>query len=137
MLAPILAAVLLLGPPSGPVQVDVGRAEWGKMPPLKRVDRRLPTPDMVGRVEKMLASGECVLPRQRPEKFDITVPYAVQVDPDGRPRRVVVAEAGCPALETYVGRLILAMAARGDFKPTGETRTRWFASALNFNLKQR
>ncbi|HEX8225510.1 MAG TPA: hypothetical protein VF605_16980 [Allosphingosinicella sp.] len=137
MFAPILAAAMLLGPAAGPIQVDVGRADWGKMPPLKAVRRALPTPAMVGRVEEMLASGQCTLPRQRADKFDITIPYAVQVDPDGRARRVVVAEAGCPVLETYAGGLILAMAARGDFKPTGEAKARWFASALNFNLKRR
>ena len=137
MFAPILAAAMLLGPASGPIQVDVGRADWDKLPPLKAVHRPLPTPDMVGRVQEMLASGQCILPRQRAERFDITIPYAVQVDPDGRARRAVVAEAGCPVLETYVGRLILAMADRGDFKPTGDAKTRWFASALNFNLKTR
>jgi hypothetical protein len=137
MIGPIIAAAMLLGPAAGPIQVDVGRADWDKMPRLKAVRRPLPTPDMVGRVQEMLASGQCVLPRQRAEKFDITIPYAVQVDPDGRARRAVVAETGCPILETYVGRLILAMGEQGDFKPTGEAKARWFASALNFNLKNR
>lgn len=134
MFGTILAAAMLLGPSASAFQVDVGRADWNAMPRLKAVKRQLPTPDMVGRVQQMLASGQCTLPRQRAERFDITIPYAVLIDPDGRARRAVVAEAGCPVLETYVGELILAMANKGDFKPTGAPKARWFASALNFNL---
>ncbi|HEX8574246.1 MAG TPA: hypothetical protein VF759_16010 [Allosphingosinicella sp.] len=134
MLGPI-AAAMLLGVSSGPVQVDVGRADWNGMPRLKRAARQLPTPAMVARVEQMLATRACTFPRQNARKFDITVPYAVLVEPEGRARRVVVADSGCPALETYVGQLILGMARDGDFKATGEAKARWYSSALNFNLK--
>src|SRR5687768_5818368 len=130
MLGPILAAAMLLAPAAAPFQIDVGRADWNALPPLKAVHRDMPSPAMVGRVQEMLASGECTLPNQRARKFDITVPYAVLVDPEGRPQRAVVADAGCPALETYVGRIILTMADKGDFKPTDEARARWFASAV-------
>ncbi|HEU0099412.1 MAG TPA: hypothetical protein VFQ67_11640 [Allosphingosinicella sp.] len=134
MLGPILAAAMLLGPAAEAFPIDVGRADWNALPALKAVQREMPTPRMVGRVQEMLASGQCTLPNQRAGKFDITVPYAVLVDPDGRVQRAVVADAGCPALETYVGRIILTMAEKGDFQPTGEVRTRWFASTFNFNL---
>jgi hypothetical protein len=130
-----IAAAMLLGASTGPVQVDVGKADWNAMPALKAVERDMPTPAMVGRVQTMLASGKCNLPRQTSRRFDITVPYAVLVEPEGQARRVVVAETGCPMLETYVGVLVLGMAEQGDFKPTGESKARWYASALNFNLR--
>jgi hypothetical protein len=134
-MASILAAALLLGSAAPGVQVDVGRANWRTMPPLKAARRDLPTPDMVGRVQDMLASGQCRLEGQTPHRFDVTIPYAVLVQPDGQLQRVVVGESGCTALETYVGEVVLAMAGAGDFKPTGEPGARWFSGAVNFNLQ--
>ncbi|HYD36898.1 MAG TPA: hypothetical protein VEA60_04755, partial [Allosphingosinicella sp.] len=122
MPGPIFAA-LLLATAGGPVQVDVGRADWDSMPPLK-VERRLPTADMVGQVERILLSGECSLAGQTARRFDITVPYAVLVEPDGGARRVVVAETGCAPLESYVGLVVLTMADAGDFRSSGEAKAR-------------
>jgi hypothetical protein len=134
MMEPILAALLLAS--AGPaIQVDVGRANWNAMLPLRAEQRDLPTPEMVGRVQEMLSSGECRLAGQTPRRFDLTIPFAVLVEPDGRPQRIVIAESGCAALETYVGRVVLAMAGAGDFKRTGQPSARWFASAVNFNLR--
>ena len=90
---------------------------------------------MVQHVQRMLERGECDLRGQSKRRFDIDVPYAVLVQPDGTAKRVVVSELGCPALETYVGLLVLEMARIGDFKSTGEPRPRWFASRLNFTLE--
>ncbi len=134
MLGPISTA-LLLASVSGPIQVDVGRANWTALPPLRAVERVIPSPDMVDRVETMLESGSCKIPGQSAKKFDITIPYAVLVEPDGQARRVVVAESGCPELETFVGVIVTAMAREGDFRPTREAKARWFASELNFNLQ--
>ena len=128
-----LVAALLLGSASGPVQVDVGRADWSRMPALNTVERQLPTPSMVGDVERMLVSGQCTLAGQTSRKFDITVPYAVLVEPDGSARHVVVAETGCAPLESYVGLVVLTMADAGDFRSAGQAKPRWYASALNFN----
>jgi hypothetical protein len=134
MLGPI-ATTLLLASVSGPIQVDVGRANWSTLPPLRAVQRVLPSPDMVDRVETMLETGTCKLEGQTAKKFDITIPYAVLLEPDGKAKRVVVAETGCAELETYVGVIVTAMAREGDFQPTREAKARWFASELNFNLQ--
>ena len=130
MLGAIFAA-LLLGTSTGPIQVDVGRADWDKMPPLK-VERRLPTAAMVGQVEKILLNGGCRFEGQTARQFDITVPYAVLVEPDGGARRVVVGETGCAPLESYVGLVVLTMADEGDFRSSGQSTARWYASELNF-----
>ena len=127
-----IIATLLLGAASGPVQVDVGRADWSSMPALETVERQLPTPAMVGDVEKMLVSGQCALKGQTSRRFDITVPYAVLVEPDGSARHVVVAETGCAPLESYVGMVVLTLAEAGDFRPSGQSKARWYASELNF-----
>jgi hypothetical protein len=131
MLGSIVAA-LLLASASGPVQVDVGHADWSNMPALNAVERRLPTPNMVGDVEKMLSTGQCSLKGQNARQFDITIPYAVLVEPDGSARHVVVAETGCAPLEAYVGMVVLTLAEQGDFRPSGGAKARWYASELNF-----
>lgn len=130
-----IAAAMLLSSVSGPLQVDVGRANWAALPPLDTAERVMPSPEMVDRVETMLESGACTIRGQSAKKFDITIPYAVLVEPDGSASRVVVAETGCAELETYVGVIVSAMAGAGDFRPTREAKARWFASELNFNLQ--
>jgi hypothetical protein len=123
--------------PSAPaeIQVDVGKGNFASLPPLQAVDRRLPSPGMVERVEKMLSAGTCSLPGQSAAQFDITVPYAVQVQPDGSASRVIVSEVGCPALESYVGLLVLERARQGDFAPSKAAQTRWYGDDINFNLR--
>ena len=134
MLGPI-AALMLLTSVGEPIRVDVGRADWSALPPLKATRRPLPTRDMVDRVQRMIETESCKLPGQKAKRFDITIPYAVLVSPDGKASRAVVAETGCAELETFVGIIVAAMAREGDFRPTRETKARWFASELNFSLQ--
>ena len=131
MLGSIVAA-MLLGTSPGPIQVDVGRVKWDALPALHAVDRRLPPPAMEGQVERILQSGKCSISGQTARRFDITVPYAVLVEPDGTARRVVVGETGCAPLESYVGLVVLTMAEEGDFRPSGQSKARWYASELSF-----
>jgi hypothetical protein len=134
MINALISAALLAGAPTG-IQVDVGQIKRNALPELKTTDRPLPTPTMVEDVEKMLASGKCRFSGQSPTRFDITVPYAVMVEPDGTSRRVVVQETGCKPLEAYVGLLVLEMARQGDFAKSAGPKTRWYASEINFNLQ--
>jgi hypothetical protein len=135
MVAFFLIPAMMLSAAATEVRVDVGRANWDALPQLEATDRRLPYETMVERVEQMLKSGECSVLGQQPERFDITVPYAVLVEPDGSASRVVVAESGCAPLESYVGRLVHERARLGDFKRSGADRTRWYASKINFTLQ--
>jgi hypothetical protein len=135
MLSSVLAAAFLMGSPAPELQVDVGRVDWAALPPLRAVERAWPTADMVAKVEKMLGERNCSIPGQSQSRFDINVPYAVQVNPDGSATRVVVGEMGCPALESYVGLVVLELARRGDFRASGANNTKWYASTLNFNLR--
>ena len=133
MINALMAAVLMAGAAPA-IQVDVGRIDPRALPALKAKDRLLPTPVMVGDVERMLADGKCRFDGQSPTRFDITVPYAVLVDPDGKTRHVVVQDSGCQPLETYVGLLVLELARQGDFALSAGPKPRWYASELNFNL---
>ena len=131
----LIGLALLLGAPAATMQIDVGTGNWAALPTLKAEGVRLPTPDMVTRMERLLADGECRFDGQSRRRFDITVPYAVLVEPSGRARRAIIAQTGCPALEAYVGGVVLKLAQRGDFDPTGESEARWYSSEVNFNLQ--
>ncbi|HEY1606258.1 MAG TPA: hypothetical protein VGF77_11760 [Allosphingosinicella sp.] len=133
MLVSIFAAALLATAPTSELKVDVGHADWRALPALKQVNRALPTPEMVQKVEQMLVSGDCHIRGQSPARFDITVPYAVQVNPDGTASHVVVGEMGCPALESYAGLIVLELARQGDFHASAAGEPKWYASSLNFN----
>jgi hypothetical protein len=135
MISNIAAALLLANAPAAGLTVDVGRVNLSALPQLARSERALPTSDMVGRVEKMLRSDSCRIPGQRSSRFDIDVPYAVLVQPDGSASRVVVGEVGCAELESYVGLIILELARLGDFAETGEKKAKWYGAKLNFNLQ--
>lgn len=134
MLGPI-GAVVLLASASQPLQIDVGNANWSAFPPLRAKERPLPTRDMVDKVETILETGRCKIAGQSARRFNITIPYAVLVEPDGQARRAVIGGTGCAELETLVGAVVMAMAREGDFTPTREAKARWFASEINFSLQ--
>ena len=116
------------------IQVDVGRANWSAFPEPRRAERELPVAAMVAEVETILRERQCEIPGQSADQFNITIPYLVLLEPNGSASRVVVADFGCPPLETYVGLLVGALARDGTFRPTGDSRARWYGSNFNFNL---
>jgi hypothetical protein len=116
------------------VQIDVGQAQWADFPDLRPAPRNLPTGAMLTRVENILKDRECEMRGQSHRRFDITVPWLVQVEPDGRLTRLVVADMGCRPLEVYVATLVVALAQRGDIRPPAAPEQRLYASEFNFNL---
>jgi hypothetical protein len=131
----IAAALGLLASAAGAQTVDVGRADWKALPPLRVSNEALPMSRLVDRIEEMLRTRECRLPGQSDRRFDITVPYAVHLNPDGTTDHVVVAEMGCPPLETMVGRLVIERSKLGYLVPSGESRPRWYGDELSFVLQ--
>ena len=94
----------------------------------------MPSPEMVDRVETMLESGACTIRGQSAKKFDITIPYAVLVEPDGSARRVVVAETGCAESRPMWSHR-LGDGPRGRFPADPRGEGALVASELNFNLQ--
>jgi hypothetical protein len=135
----MLAALLLsvLQPAAAPavnVDVDVGRFDPADFPELIRLDRRMPEDEMHRRVEAMIADGRCRLEGATARRFNIVVPFAILMKPDGTPQEVVVHEAGCEALETLVGQILLAQLRRGDYRPQHRQGERWYVSELGFAM---
>ena len=116
------------------VRIDIGRIDWMQFPLLTPEPRNLPMGAMLDRVETLLRERECVMRGQDYRRFDITVPWVVQVEPDGRVSRLVIADVGCRPLETFVAELVKTLANRGDIRPPAAPETVWYGSEFNFNL---
>jgi len=123
-----------VAPPRIDVAVDVGLFEPEDFPEVVRLERYMPHGEMVARVEQMIADGRCTLTGVTARRFNIVVPYALLLEPDGTPNSVVVRESGCAALETLVGQIILAQLERGDYVPSHEEGERWYVSEVAFAL---
>jgi hypothetical protein len=135
MLAALLFAVMQATPaPAADIDVDVGRFDPSEFPELIRLDRRMPEDEMVRRVEAMISDGRCTIEGATDRRFNIVVPFAILMDADGTPDSVVVHEAGCAALETLVGQIVLAQLERGDYRPQHREGQRWYVSELGFAL---
>ncbi len=136
----LIAALLLalLQPPGPPprinIDVDVGVFEPEDFPEVVRLERYLPHGEMVARVERMVADGRCTLAGVTARRFNIVVPYAILMEPDGTPNSVVVRESGCADLETLVGQIILAQLERGDYVPSHAEGEQWYVSEVAFAL---
>ncbi|HVJ01791.1 MAG TPA: hypothetical protein VM662_06375 [Sphingomonas sp.] len=131
----VAIALMLTGAPTWAQEVQIGRVNWSKLPALKEKPSGLDYADLALRIGNMLRTDQCKIRGQSARRFDITVPYAALVEPDGKVSRVVIAEQGCHALEALAGEAVLARSAAGEFLPTGEAKARWYVSALNFNLR--
>ncbi|MBV8686110.1 MAG: hypothetical protein JOZ90_02865 [Alphaproteobacteria bacterium] len=128
----ILLAAVALAVPAGAQTVETGRGEFSKFPQLRKKNIPYDYNRLIAWTSDILAKGECKLKGQRPNKFDIDVPYAALVEPDGTVRRIIIQEIGCPQLETMVGSTILDMVKRGDVKPTGQDQAYWYGDRFAF-----
>lgn len=115
--------------------IEVGSAQWDKMPALKVTSDRIDYPAVTTAISNMLESRLCKLAGQSSHRFDISVPYAVLVTPEGKAERVLVSETGCAALEDLVGEMAIAQSDAGVLLPTGDSRPRWYADTFAVALR--
>jgi len=135
MLIAIASALLAASSPRAApldVAVDVGRFDPSGFPAATLRERRMPYDTMMRRVETILRERQCTLAGQTHRRFDISIPYVVKLEPDGTAIRFVVADLGCPQLESFAGQIVLELARAGDFRPTGAAEAEWYASELRF-----
>ncbi|HEY0627658.1 MAG TPA: hypothetical protein VGD10_13145 [Allosphingosinicella sp.] len=135
MILSTLAAIFLSTSTPAPVTIEVGRAQWDRFPSLEKRGRELPVSTMVGLVEEMLASKQCELEGQSAKRFDITVPYAVMLGPDGYAQRIVVADVGCAPLETMIGQAVYGLSSSGNFSKSGAKTGRWYVDEVSLILQ--
>ncbi len=127
--------LLNLKAPVAPDALQVGTANWEKLPQLQTRERRLPYIQLVTIVREMLRKGECALPGQSAKAFDIEVRYAAFVDPEGKASRILVDDTHCAALNSLVGLAAMARSDRGDFSPTGDLKPHWYQDRFSLTLE--
>jgi hypothetical protein len=131
----IALPLLLLLAADGGVPVAIGNFNTAKtLPPLTKVERTLPHGDMTKQVEDMIAQKQCTFPGQKGTRFDLSVPYAIRLDANGAATKVVVHDVGCQPLSMLVAKIVVAQAARGDFKIKQGAAENWFGSDVYFKV---
>ena len=128
----MLSALLLLAAPTTYAPLFVGRFDPADFPNAQKIERRMPHADLNNRVEKILGDRRCSLDGQTKTRFDIVVPYAVLMDPAGKPEKVVVKDLGCEPIERLVGEIGSELANAGDFKVAHNSGRRWYVSEAYF-----
>jgi hypothetical protein len=127
---PLLA---LLSSDAG-VPVAIGNFKTATLPPLTKVERSLPHGDMTKQVQDLLTSRQCQIAGQPKDRFDISVPYAIRLDGTGAATKIVVHDVGCQQLSMLAAKVVVAQAARGDFKVTPGAAEQWFGSDVYFKM---
>ena len=112
--------------------IFVGKFDPSEFPNAEKVARRMPNADLNHRIEEILSHRRCSLEGQTKARFDIVVPYAVLMDPNGKPQKVVVKEMGCEPIEQLVGEIGSELANAGDFKVTHTAGDKWYVSEAYF-----
>lgn len=125
---------LLLMAAASSVPIEAGRFDPSEFPNAKRIERRMPHAAMTKRVEQMLADGRCSFEGQTKARFDIVVPYVVQLDAAGAPQRVVVRDMGCAPIERLAGSIALQLGEEGDFRTSHAEGKEWYVSELYFTV---
>jgi hypothetical protein len=128
----ITALLLLAATPTTYAPLFVGRFDPADFPNAQKIERRMPHADLNNRVEKILSEKRCSLEGQTKTRFDIVVPYAVLMDPAGKPEKVVVQDLGCAPIESLVGQIGSELANAGDFKIAHNSGRRWYVSEAYF-----
>jgi hypothetical protein len=128
----MLSALLLLAATPSYAPLFVGRFDPADFPNAQKIERRMPHADLNNRVEGILADQRCKLDGQTKTRFDIVVPYAVLMDPAGKPEKVVVKDIGCSPIETLVGQIGSELANAGDFKVSHNSGRQWYVSEAYF-----
>ena len=131
----LFLAAFAFAAPASAQTVEVAHGDWNNLVQARMKHSYAQYVDQNRAVlwtEQVLRSGECKVKGMRPDKFDIDVPYAVLVAPDGKVERVLIPDMGCAGLNTVVGSTIMDVVKAGAFKPTGEKQPIWVGDRLAF-----
>ena len=128
----MFTALLLLASTPTYAPLFVGKFDPADYPNAEMVERRMPHADLNHRVETILGEHRCSIEGQTKTRYDIVVPYAVLLDPNGKPQKVVVKDMGCEPIERLVGEIGSELANAGDFKVKHTGGNQWYVSEAYF-----
>src|SRR4051812_26772569 len=122
--------VLAAAAAASPAPVTVGKFNTSAFPKAVLRERRMPQEELTARADMIMKAGVCHFPGQEKDRYSITVPYAVLLQPSGAVSKVIVHEVGCPDLEILTGQVANELGKAGDFKPTNAPSEQWYISEV-------
>lgn len=128
--APFLLSLLAASAPQ--VSVITSDGNWSRLPELSvRGYDHLNTKMMV-RLHEIAKSRQCSLPGLVGDKLDLRLSFAVQYDPSGALKTIVIPRYNCPEAEGIIGGALLEMMQAGDYRPTGRNPDGWYRGTFGF-----
>jgi hypothetical protein len=125
---------MCLAAPALAQSVEVAEGNWAGIPEVKPYDPNVRiADDTMKRIERIVQTGDCPAIGRR-DRVRLNAPFLVQFGPRGKAEKVVVKRLGCPEVESIVGSVVLARLKDGFYKPTGENRTGWYRSAIEYQM---
>jgi hypothetical protein len=135
MIRIILAAALAgLAQPAFAQTVEVADVDWSTVPELATGSGPSWLSDTsMNRIEQAIGKNKC--PRFGDAKrFNMTVPFLMQIDANSVVQRVVIQRQGCPELEAVLAGVILGRAKQGYYRSTGKNQTGWYRSEISHSV---
>lgn len=126
----IIGLMALAAATSAPAPVTVGKFNPTAFPKAVMRERRIPQEELTARADIIMKAKVCSFPGQSIDRYAITVPYAVLLQPSGAVSKVIVHDVGCPDLEILTGQVANELSKAGDFKPTGASGEQWYISEV-------
>jgi hypothetical protein len=113
--------------------IEVASGDWSNIPEMSyKGYPRVPL-EAALRIQESLASGECTVPGQSDEKFDLSVPFLVRFEPDGAVEKLVLQRVGCDPIESVAGQMALKIVQAGGYKPSKQKNaTGWYRGTIRF-----
>jgi hypothetical protein len=122
----LIGVMALAAATAAPAPVTVGKFNETAFPKAVLRERRMPQEELTARADIIMKAKVCSFPGQTVDRYAITVPYAVLLQPSGTITKVVVRDVGCPDLEILTGQVANELGKAGDFKPTGAAGDQWY-----------
>jgi hypothetical protein len=127
-----MISALLLVAASASNPIYIGTFNPADFPNAVKVDRRMPQEDLTARADRVMKAGRCQFPGQSVDRYSITIPYAVRIDPAGDVTRLVVKDVGCPELELLTGEVANELSKARDFRRTKTAEEQWYVSEVYY-----
>jgi hypothetical protein len=117
--------------PAAAATIEVASGDWSNIPEMTyKGYPRVPL-EAALRIQESLASGECSVPGQSKNRFDLSVPFLVRFEPDGAVEKLVLQRIGCERIESVAGQMALKMVEAGGYKPSKQKNaTGWYRGTI-------
>jgi hypothetical protein len=128
----VLAAAFASLPVSA-ATIEVASGDWSNIPEMTyKGYPRVPL-EAALHIQHSLASGECNVPGQTKNKFDLSVPFLVRFEPGGAVDKLVLQRVGCDRIESVAGQMALKIVQAGGYRPSKQKNaTGWYRGTIRF-----